>query len=78
MTHITSIPTKKAFKEAVLANKTVYLDDPSIFGPVSGTLEHIFKTLGETIQYPYITVTNHPKRSWFARVERVNGKWVVK
>lgn len=67
MTHIVSptrYKTKKAFKEAVKNNPSeVYLEDPSIFGnALSGTVEHIMQ------QKESITVTNHPKRSWFAAI----------
>ena len=67
MTHISSYPTKKAFKEAVARDlRAVYVDDPSIFNPRSGSVADVL-TAGE------FTVTNHPKRSWFARVYRKAG-----
>lgn len=66
MTHIidSRIKTKKAFKEAVKTGEKVYLDDLSIFNPISGFLEDVMAEREE------ITVTNHPKRSWFARVRK--------
>ena len=68
MTHIANpyvYKTKKAFREAVNENPAVVrLDDPSFFDPVSGYVTDILKAKGE------FTVTNHPKRSWFARVYR--------
>ena len=75
MTHIASHKTKKAFKEAVALSqerdengqakgRTVYLDDPSMFNPVSGSVFEIMQQVNR------ITVTNHPKRSWFASVTR--------
>ena len=68
MTHIVSFKTKKAFKEAVSRDpRAVYVDDPSIFSPCSGSVEHVVKMMG------MFTVTNHPKRSWFACVEEKNG-----
>ena len=73
MTHISSFKTKKQLKEAVKEGKTVYLQDPSIINPVSGSLEQILE------QKPDITCTNHPKRSWYARIYRnkKTGKIVV-
>ena len=79
MTHIASYPTKKAFKEACMkaySDKSpidgqyrgkVYVDDPSLFNPVSGDVANVAKVKGS------FTVTNHPKRSWFACVKWVNG-----
>ena len=68
MTHIvnpTRYPTKKAFKEAVRDNPhRVMLDDPSIFDPISGSVEEIMS------KRSMITVTNHPKRSWFAQITK--------
>lgn len=65
MTHIANYPTKKAFKEAVKANpEKVYLDDPSMFDPVSGSVAVVMARKG------MVTVTNHPKRSWFACIKR--------
>jgi hypothetical protein len=71
MSHIVSparYPSKKAFKEAVTANpEAVYVDDPSLFDPCSGSVAHILERHGS------FTVTNHPKRSWYAAVTRKNG-----
>lgn len=69
MTHITDkFPTKKAFKEAVKVDaKAVYVTDPSIIGAVSGSVEYVATTL------EYFTVTNHPKRSWYAAIEFRDG-----
>ena len=65
MTHICSqFKTKKALKEAVKAGERVYLADPAIINPSSGYIEDILK------DQPEITCTNHPKRSWFARIYR--------
>lgn len=63
MTHIASYPTKKAFAEAVRADPSkVYVDDPAIVRPNGGRLTSVLA------QDDCITVTNHPKRSWYARV----------
>ena len=78
MTHIVSparFPSKKAFKDAALANpEKVYVEDPSIFpGSISGNVAVV--VAGSP---PHgFTVTNHPKRSWFARVYLKNGKLKV-
>ena len=66
MSHITSrFKSKKDFKTAAEANPDgVYLDDPSIVGAVSGSVTLILEKKGT------FTVTNHPKRSWFAEVHR--------
>lgn len=68
MTHIVSTsryPSKKAFREAVAAKAgAVYCDDPSIFNPCSGTVAEILSSRAN------FTVTNHPKRSWFASVAK--------
>lgn len=76
MTHIvdpTRFKTKKSFKEAVAADPaTVYLADPSIIDALSGPVDKLLK------YRRLITVTNHPKRSWFASIEMKNDKIVVK
>jgi len=64
MPKIVSYKTKKAFKEACKDSpKEVYITDPSWFSPESGILTNLKN-------FP-ITVTNHPKRSWFASVEKL-------
>ena len=69
MTHIVNFPTKKALKEAIANDAdSVFFSDPSIINPVSGTAQTI---LGQRDSF---TVTNHPKRSWFAEVKRVKGE----
>lgn len=71
MTHIvlpSKYPSKKKFKEAVLNNPdTVYLEDPSVFDPVSGSVTEVMKKKNN------VTVTNHPKRSWFAALKVAKG-----
>lgn len=74
MTHIAHFPTKKAFKEAVDTGENPYLEDPSIFSPVSGRVSNILTWMNEAGKTPVIYVTNHPKRSWFAEVKLVKGK----
>lgn len=56
-------PTKKALKEALLAGKSVDIEDPSVFNP-----RYFFAADMAVGQRE--TVTNHPKRSWFAAIER--------
>ncbi len=65
MTHITNIMTKKALKQRIqIEKKAVYLNDPSIFNPISGFVRDILE------HRKSITVTNHPKRSYFAIISR--------
>lgn len=60
--------TKKAFREAVLARDgRVALTDPSYVDPFYGTLREYLERRGNC------TVTNHPKRSWYASV-KADGK----
>lgn len=65
--------TKRELSEACeTAPETVFFEDPSIFaGAWSGSA----KALPEGRK---ITVTNHPRRSWFATVERKAGRVIVK
>lgn len=74
MTHISEYKTKKLFKEMVKEDPySVYLEDPAIIGGVSGYLPKILE------KKESITVTNHPKRSWFASVEtKTDGQYLVK
>lgn len=68
MTCIVNYPTKKAFKEAVIAREgRVALTDPSFVASFSGSLREYMETRASC------TVTNHPKRSWFASVKK-DGK----
>lgn len=71
MTHIVNLrkyPTKKSLREAVEAGKDPYLEDPSLFSPFSGRISAVVSEKGS------VTITNHPKRSWFAEARMVNGK----
>jgi hypothetical protein len=64
MTCIVQLPTKKALKERLTTNPArVYIDDPSIFNPRGFSAEEM--KIGQRE-----VVTNHPKRSWFAQIER--------
>ena len=47
--------------------KEVMLEDPAIFKERYGSVEDFLKDGS-------FTVTNHPKRSWFARVYEKGGK----
>lgn len=75
MTHIVDTnkyPSKKAFKEAIKKNEDIFLEDPSIFNPVSGTVVEVLT------KKKYIVVTNSQKRSWFAELELTPKGVVVK
>jgi hypothetical protein len=78
MTHIVSptrYPTKKAFREAVARDPShVYVEDPSMFNPFSGSVSECLAYFASKS----FTVTNHPRRSWYASVRLVKGKVVVK
>ena len=63
--------TKKDLKEAVAILKDVVITDPSIFNPYTGSAKARINTKGS------IVVTNHPKRSWFAKIE-LNNKGELK
>ena len=70
MTHIVSLKTKKLLKEKLANGESVFFDDPSFFTPQS-----YFSNLmpvGLTI-----TCTNHPKRSWFASVTKLQEGFKV-
>ena len=51
------------------------LRDPSLFNPMRGGDVIYLRNVAEGEKW---TVTNHPKRSWFATVTRRNGKLEVK
>lgn len=59
--------TKKALKEHVQAGHDFTVEDPSLFNPYYGDAKTLLRRKGSSI-----VVTNHPKRSWFAKVELVN------
>jgi hypothetical protein len=70
MTCIANFKTKKAFKEACDSSPYPYIEDPSIFSPWDGPID---RHPALACDGGYITVTNHPKRSWFAMVKRSSG-----
>lgn len=76
MTCIASQKTKKEFRAAVesMAERRVTIEDPSIFRPFCGDLRNHpdLQSNGGSI-----TVTNHPKRSWFASVTRTEKGYKV-
>lgn len=73
-THVTDLPTKRAFRHFVaVAPRRVLVLGTSADNSVSGTVVDVLDRL------PYFTVTNRPKRSWYARVGRnAKGEIVVK
>lgn len=66
MTCIVNYPTKKAFREALaVQGPALIIEDPSFFAPYYGPIvSHPDISASRSI-----TVTNHPKRSWFASVD---------
>lgn len=68
----TEFPSKKSLREAVVAGREVYIEDPSIFKPW-------YRPLSDFKPGEEVVVTNHPKRSWFAQVGRTEkGAFYVK
>lgn len=72
MTHIVAgFTTKKFLKETLARRVRVIFEDPSVHNPKEVFVEwngpHLVTNLteGETI-----FCTNHPKRSWFAKITR--------
>jgi hypothetical protein len=73
------VVTKKALKAAALRyNETrenpndISFIDPAIAGPIAnGQFFGFDFTAANALDF---TCTNHPKRSWFARVQSVGGK----
>lgn len=65
MTCIVDMASKKALKEFFAENPSgdLVLRDPSIFAPFFGSLRDYLAENRDCV------VTNHPKRSFFARVE---------
>lgn len=73
MTCIVNFKTKKQLKEHVATYGDVDIHDPSIFQSYVGRARNYIKS-GR-----HCTVTNHPKRSWFAQlVINSQGKLMVK
>jgi len=66
MVEIVNAKTKKALKESINNGEPVFIENPSIFNPRSYCAEDIKE--GEKS-----VVTNHPKRSFFATIERKNN-----
>ena len=66
MVKIVKFETKKALKEAVKNNEDFFINDPSMFNPTSCYASQLKNNDG-------ICVTNHPKRSWFATIKKING-----
>lgn len=71
MTNIVNFKTKKALKEAVVNGEDFIINDPSIVAPKT----FMATELPEGVS---TTVTNHPKRSWFAIIKKTNGQLKVK
>jgi len=71
MTCIVSCETKKELKQAISEDRDLSIEDPSIMNPRCFSLSEIQE--GEKVY-----VTNHPKRSWFAQISRLNGKLAIK
>ena len=67
MTAIANFPSKKAFKAAIETQGDVVIHDPSIMDEYTGSLKDRIESVGP------VYLTNHPKRSWFAKAILRNG-----
>lgn len=74
MTMIVQFPTKKALKEMAASEPAlVHVQDPSFFDKPYGEYFRLdVMKVGSKI-----VVTNHPKRSWFAQIERTDKGFKV-
>lgn len=71
MTAIVSKISKKELKESVMKGENFYIEDPAIINANSFFL--LDMPVGTKV-----FVTNHPKRSYFAKIERnLNGQFKV-
>lgn len=70
MTCIVAHKTKKSLKEEIRKGVSVIIQDPSIMSSRSFQVSDIQE--GETV-----FVTNHPQRTWFAKITRKSGMLVV-
>lgn len=72
MTCIVDMPSKAALRRHLQQRGDAMIEDPSIVAPFSGKLSEYIAQHGEAI------VTNHPKRSFFAKVRlRSDGSYRV-
>ena len=67
--------TKKELRKLLEVNpRAVWLEDPSVFAPDSFA--------GPAANLPVgarVVVTNHPRRTWFAEIERrADGSFIVR
>lgn len=66
--------TKKALREHLAAGGDTFISNPSFFPP------NRFEYDGMACRLPIgqvVIVTNHPKRSWFAQIERTETGFKV-
>jgi len=66
MTHTVNpgqFKTKKILRDTLAAGRAVFFEDPAIANPRPKYSTEM--QMGESL-----TVTNHPKRSWYARITR--------
>jgi hypothetical protein len=65
-------PTKKSFRQALLAREDITITDPSVFEPRVFTTADMQPGQSEF-------VTNHPKRSWLAQLVKLqDGRILAK
>jgi hypothetical protein len=61
---------KRLAAQGAAAIANIGIEDPSIFNPR-------WFTMGEMTVGQRVVVTNHPKRSWFAQIERTATGWKI-
>lgn len=65
-------PTKKSLRQAILAREVITITDPSLVNPRKFTTADMRPGQSEL-------VTNHPKRSWFAQIVKLeDGRILAK
>lgn len=73
MTHIVSLPSKKKLREQLAAGESIYAADPAVINPDPVLLSpDSSRPVGFSI-----IATNHPRRSWFAKITRTRSGWRV-
>ena len=64
------IKTVDHLKQALTGNQKLYFSDPSVIKRQS--ILSINMKVGDSI-----ICTNHPKRSWFAKITKDNEGWII-
>lgn len=70
MTCIVKQKSKRLLKAEIIAGKNIQIKDPSRVNP------RVFMS-NDIKENERVVVTNHPRRSYFATIKRIEGKVVV-